>query len=231
MFLASPRLGQPQKPVELVIGPASMVWKLPHLHCTKGHLDKVSAAMGRPVTRAEVKQAILKAGEQGQNLAVEAWFKLHDKKLPADVEQLFKAAFGVASTARPSGSATSMHSIVAARYKAAIRKLGDDAVRVSCWGWPWGGITDDRPEAYFANSVPGRHGIALGKLFWVAFKDGDTTSLAAIMLAKALSINYYKMRFGAQTPRTVRTSCYVRFAILSAGQQVPAWVEARCAPH
>lgn len=74
VYLAPPRLGQPPKPVKLGIGPASMVWKLPLLHCTAAQLAKVSAVMGRTVTKDEVRAAILEAGEQGKDLAEEAWF-------------------------------------------------------------------------------------------------------------------------------------------------------------
>ncbi len=231
MYLAPPRLGQPSPPLELRLGPAHLVWTLPHLRCTVAQRAEVTRVMGRTVSAAEVRAAILKAGEQATDLAVQAWFKLEDAKLPADVEQLFMAAFGVASTARSVAPGTTMRRIVIARYEGAIRRLNDDDVHVSCWGWPWGGIREDRPETYFTNNVPKRHGIALGKHFWAAVRDGDATSPAAALLGTALNLFYYRMKFSAPTPRTVRAACYVRFAILAAGLSVPAWAESQCAAN
>jgi hypothetical protein len=225
------RLGQPQKdkPVEIILGPATLEWKLPRLHCTTTQLAKVSAIMGRPMTRAEIRSEILKLGEKGRHLANQAWFKLHDKKLPPAVEQQFKSMFGVASTSRPVGGGSTMQRIVVVRYEGALRKLSDNDVHVSCWGWPWGGAPADNPEKYLTSTAQGRHGIALGKQFWVAVRDGDSMTAAAALLGAALHLFYYRIGFNPSAPRTVRAACYQRFAILAAGETVPAWIEQRCA--
>lgn len=114
------------------------------------------------MTPAEVRAAILQETDQAKAVAVKAWFKLHDTKLHADVEKLFTVGFGVVSTSRSKASGTTMHRIVVARYEGALRKVSDDDVHVSCRGWPWGGFTDDRPDTYFTNNVPGRLRFARG---------------------------------------------------------------------
>jgi hypothetical protein len=224
-------LGQPQQDVQVIVTPASRIWKLPHFHCTADQLKKVGEVLGGPVSREEIRTILLGAADKGKRLAEDGWLKVQGTKtLSAGDEALFKACFGVASTARPTSTGT-MRRIVQARFRGGIQILGDDAVKVSCWGWPWGGASSkDEPENHFARVLPRRWGIGLGKKFWAVVRDGDTVSMAAVMLGAALRIFYYRMAFGERTPRTVRSLCYLRFAILAGGQTVPAWLESRCTP-
>ena len=204
--------------------------------CTDAELAEVRKVVGRPVSAAAVRGAVAAAAGRAVTLARVAAAALEVSPRSTRVRTIFCESFGVAPEFVPLWRATlpgtvrwrDLGELVAIRLRSAAGILDGGFIRYFCWGSPAECRREcSDPSGYFAcSSFQGRYIICLGRHFWLAFRDGDTATLASTLLHEALHI-YYR-RTVSDVGRSGNANCSERFVIRFHGLRLHRATDAHC---
>jgi len=134
--------------------------------------------------------------------------------------RLFKEAFGTTPEFVPTWRTKSAKwidrgDLVAMRLNAVARLLSSGWIRYFCWGDPTRcPECSSKPPNYFACSSWGkRYVICLGRAFWNAWKDRDTSTMASTLIHESLHIYFGKLIAHGEKGRYGSSDCYERFVM------------------
>ena len=131
---------------EYLSGAATLEWENPptrnrarHFACSAAELAQAQGAFGGPVTSEALRRGLNRALARGITMARAAAAALRARPRSAQVNGLFRAAFGLLPSVVPSWRTSSakwvdLGDLVALRIEAAARILDDGSLRYFCWG-------------------------------------------------------------------------------------------------
>lgn len=192
--------------------------------CARWMLKKIGDATGTEPTQEQAHQVIRNDAEGAATIVLRAADALRDKKPTA--LSAFSRAFRLAPDkiwSRNPTARLSWGQVVEKRLRTVLRLLEQCKFRIECWG------SNDPMVRFTAH--PGMFRIALGAGYWIAsWGRSDWSTGQAVFIAAPLRMYYGPwMTFEPGGPSDARSICYVHFALAVAGQEIPNWVEQRCA--
>jgi hypothetical protein len=223
---------------EYLSGAATLEWENPptrnrarHFACSAAELAQAQGAFGGPVTSEALRRGLNRALARGITMARAAAAALRARPRSAQVNGLFRAAFGLLPSVVPSWRTSSakwvdLGDLVALRIEAAARILDDGSLRYFCWGSAahCPGCAD--PTRYRACMSIGRSLMCIGRRFWKWLRARRFNFMAGTLVHEALHIYFETVRHGPKRFRNA--NCYVFFMMRFNHQGLPPHLRSRC---
>jgi hypothetical protein len=207
------------------------------LTCSDADRAQVARVVGRPVSAAQVRDAVQAAATQG---AAEGRAVARALRPPrsAQTVQTFASVFNVPPTFVPNWRPATgvrwrdLGELVAIRLEAAASILVGGHMRFYCWGSAAHCSECPGPPTYRAcSSYRGSYRICLGQPWWEWWRDGQRGFMASTLLHEALHI-YFRLEHHKATigrPSVSNMYCYDTLVALMSGRAPKPGDRERCA--